>query len=136
MMEWIHEKYYSDFTKDNTFYCDFFYGYYNTYYVAWQFEAVRLFYSGSAENLSFINQIVNTINEMPLFLPIIFLGVSIPIILMMSGSRNKTDVNKGIILSIKFRNYTDQPGITEDYHKVREFFIKLEYAEFTYARWD
>lgn len=73
---------------------------------------------------------------MPLFLPIIFLGVSIPIILMMSGSRNKTDVNKGIILSIKFRNYTDQPGITEDYHKVREFFIKLEYAEFTYARWD
>lgn len=39
-------------------------------------------------------------------------------------------------MSIKFRNYTKQSGITKDYHKVREFFIKLGYAEFTYARWD
>lgn len=39
-------------------------------------------------------------------------------------------------MSIKFRNYTKQAGITEDYHKVREFFIKLGYAEFTYTRWD
>ncbi len=39
-------------------------------------------------------------------------------------------------MSILFRNYTKQPGITEDYHKVRAFFIKLGYAEFTYARWD
>ena len=35
-----------------------------------------------------------------------------------------------------FRNYTKQPGITEDYYKVRAFFIKLGYAEFTYTRWD
>jgi GNAT superfamily N-acetyltransferase len=39
-------------------------------------------------------------------------------------------------MSINFRNYTAQAGITEDYYKVREFFIKLGYAEFTYVRWD
>lgn len=39
-------------------------------------------------------------------------------------------------MSIKFRNYTNQAGITEDYHKVRDFFIRLGYAEFTYVRWD
>jgi ribosomal protein S18 acetylase RimI-like enzyme len=39
-------------------------------------------------------------------------------------------------MSIQFRNYTKQAGITEDYHKVRAFFLRLGYAEFTYARWD
>ena len=39
-------------------------------------------------------------------------------------------------MSVQFRNYTNQSGITEDYYKVREFFIKLGYAEFTYTRWD
>jgi ribosomal protein S18 acetylase RimI-like enzyme len=39
-------------------------------------------------------------------------------------------------MAIKFRNYTKQAGITEDYHKVRDFFIRLGYAEFTYTRWD
>lgn len=39
-------------------------------------------------------------------------------------------------MTICFRNYTKKPGITEDYHKVRDFFIRLGYAEFTYARWD
>lgn len=39
-------------------------------------------------------------------------------------------------MNIKFRNYTTQAGITEDYHKVRAFFVKLGYAEFTYTRWD
>lgn len=39
-------------------------------------------------------------------------------------------------MSIQFRNYSKQPGITEDYHKVRDFFIRLGYAEFTYTRWD
>lgn len=46
-------------------------------------------------------------------------------------------VAKGVIfMSIQFRNYTKQAGITEDYHKVRDFFIRLGYAEFTYTRWD
>ncbi|WP_055668542.1 GNAT family N-acetyltransferase [Desnuesiella massiliensis] len=39
-------------------------------------------------------------------------------------------------MSVQFRNYTKQAGITEDYHKVRNFFIRLGYAEFTYTRWD
>lgn len=34
------------------------------------------------------------------------------------------------------RNYTNQAGMTPDYELVRSFFIKLGYAEFTYARWD
>lgn len=41
-----------------------------------------------------------------------------------------------LLMSIQFRNYTKQAGITEDYHKVREFFVNLGYSEFTYARWD
>ena len=39
-------------------------------------------------------------------------------------------------MSIQFRNYTNKSGITEDYHKVRAFFIKLGHAEFEYTRWD
>lgn len=39
-------------------------------------------------------------------------------------------------MTIQFRNYTKQAGITEDYRKVRDFFIRLGYAEFTYTRWD
>lgn len=39
-------------------------------------------------------------------------------------------------MAIKFRNYTKQAGITEDYHMVRTFFVRLGYAEFTYTRWD
>ena len=46
--------------------------------------------------------------------------------------------NKGevIYMSLQFRNYTKQAGITEDYYKVRAFFVELGYAEFTYTRWD
>lgn len=39
-------------------------------------------------------------------------------------------------MSIQFRKYTDQAGITENYHKVRAFFVRLGYSEYTYARWD
>jgi hypothetical protein len=39
-------------------------------------------------------------------------------------------------MAIQFRNYTKLAGITEDYHKVRSFFIKLGYTEYPYARWD
>ena len=39
-------------------------------------------------------------------------------------------------MSIQFRTYTKEAGITEDYHKVREFIVNLGYSEFTYARWD
>jgi GNAT superfamily N-acetyltransferase len=39
-------------------------------------------------------------------------------------------------MTICFRNYTKKSGITADNHKVRDFFVKLGYAEFTYTRWD
>ena len=39
-------------------------------------------------------------------------------------------------MTIQFRNYTKQPGITEDYFKVRSFLVKLGHSEYTYARWD
>lgn len=39
-------------------------------------------------------------------------------------------------MAIQFRNYTSKAGITEDYHKVREFLANLGYIEYTYARWD
>lgn len=34
------------------------------------------------------------------------------------------------------RAYNNLVGISEDYYAVREFFVALGYAEFTYARWD
>lgn len=37
---------------------------------------------------------------------------------------------------VKFRNYTKDAGITEDYYRVRDFFVCLGYSEFTYTRWD
>lgn len=39
-------------------------------------------------------------------------------------------------MSVRFRNYTDQAGLTPDYFRVRRFFVERGYAEFTYARWD
>lgn len=39
-------------------------------------------------------------------------------------------------MPIQFRHYSKDAGITEDYHKVRTFFLNLGYAEFTFARWD
>jgi GNAT superfamily N-acetyltransferase len=36
----------------------------------------------------------------------------------------------------RFRNYTNEPGMTGDYFLVRDFLVDLGYAEFTYARWD
>jgi GNAT superfamily N-acetyltransferase len=39
-------------------------------------------------------------------------------------------------MTVQLRNYSNQAGITEDYFKVRDFFIRLGYKEYTYARWD
>ena len=39
-------------------------------------------------------------------------------------------------MTVRFRNYTQQAGITDDYYKVRAFLVKLGYSEFVYARWD
>jgi hypothetical protein len=39
-------------------------------------------------------------------------------------------------MTVRFRNYTQKAGITDDYYKVRAFLVKLGYSEFVYARWD
>ncbi len=39
-------------------------------------------------------------------------------------------------MTVRFRNYTSQAGITDDYYKVRDLIVKLGYSEFVYARWD
>ncbi len=43
----------------------FFFG----YFVAWQFEALRIFYSGSAEKLGFAAQLMNNLNNNPVIYP-------------------------------------------------------------------
>lgn len=37
-------------------------------------------------------------------------------------------------MTVTNRPYTHQAGITPDYHAVRNFLLKLGYAEFIYAR--
>ncbi len=50
----------------------FFFG----YFVAWQFEQLRIFYTGSAEKLGFIAQLINNIKTNPVIFPFqIFRGV-------------------------------------------------------------
>lgn len=39
-------------------------------------------------------------------------------------------------MPVHFRNYTQQAGVTQDYYKVRDLFIRTGYHEFTYTRWD
>lgn len=39
-------------------------------------------------------------------------------------------------MTVQFRKYNNIAGISEDYFKVREFFVKRRYCEFTYTRWD
>lgn len=39
-------------------------------------------------------------------------------------------------MDVTFRNYTDKPGITADYHEVRAFFVKQGHDIFEYTRWD
>ena len=43
------------------------------YFVAWQFEALRVFYSGSAEKLSFFGQLANNVKTNPLIYPFQFI---------------------------------------------------------------
>ena len=75
------------------------------YYVAWQFEAVRVFYTGTSEKLSFINQFINTIKVTPSFIPyhyirgLFWVIFSLPIILIMAGSRKKTMISLILLFS-------------------------------------
>ena len=60
------------------------------YFVAWQFEELRIFYSGSAEDAGFIGQLMN--NE-PVIYPfqflrgVLFASFTIPLLSMLRGNR-------------------------------------------------
>lgn len=75
------------------------------YFVAWQFEAVRIFYSGSAEQLSWIDQIAKTITERPYFIPynimrgVLWVVFSMPVVFMMRGNRFRTVLSLMLLFS-------------------------------------
>ena len=64
------------------------------YFVAWQFEELRLFYTGSTEKLSFFGQMMNNIKTNPVIIPfqilrgILFGLAIIPIRNMINNSKN------------------------------------------------
>jgi len=70
------------------------------YFVAWQFEELRIFYTGSTEKLSFCGQLGNNIRTNPIIIPfqifrgILFGAAIIPIMNMVNN--NKT----GFIISV------------------------------------
>lgn len=65
------------------------------YYVAWQFEAVRLFYSGNSELLGFTQQMQNTLHTKNLIIPFqVFRGLlwvlaGMPIVSYLKGSKTE-----------------------------------------------
>lgn len=65
------------------------------YFVAWQFEAVRLFYSGSAENAGFIGQIQQTLQTknfiflFQFFRGFLWIMVGFPIVMYLNGSKKE-----------------------------------------------
>ncbi|MCL2035736.1 MAG: hypothetical protein FWG94_13565 [Oscillospiraceae bacterium] len=65
------------------------------YFVAWQFEALRVFYSGSAENAGFIGGLINNADNNPIFYPfqfargMMFASFMLPILFMLRDNRKK-----------------------------------------------
>ena len=73
------------------------------YFVAWQFEELRLFYTGSTEKLSFPGQMANNIQTNPIIIPFqilrgILFGIAIiPIKNMVNGNKNIFIINVCLI---------------------------------------
>ena len=65
------------------------------YFVAWQFEEVRVFYSGSRSNTGFIGQLMNNANDNPIIYPfqfirgIMFASFSLPLFFMLRHNKKK-----------------------------------------------
>ena len=63
------------------------------YFVAWQFEEVRIFYSGSAENAGFIGQLMNNLRDNAIIYPfqfirgVVFAICVLPLLYMMRGKK-------------------------------------------------
>jgi hypothetical protein len=65
------------------------------YFVAWQFEELRVFYSGSAEDAGFIGQLLNNANNNPIIYPfqfirgMMFASFSLPLLFMLPNNKKK-----------------------------------------------
>jgi hypothetical protein len=65
------------------------------YMVAWRFEAVRIFYSGSPEDAGFIGQLKYTLNEKPLIFlfqllrGLLWIVMALPVLLYLKGSKQE-----------------------------------------------
>lgn len=65
------------------------------YFVAWQFEELRVFYSGSAEDAGFIGQLMNNVRDNPIIYPFqfirgtMFVSFSLPLLFMLRDDKKK-----------------------------------------------
>jgi len=65
------------------------------YFVAWQFEAVRIFYSATAENLGFMGQLKQTLETKYFIIPfqllrgLLWIIMGLPLIIYLKGSRTE-----------------------------------------------
>lgn len=76
------------------------------YFVAWQFEEVRIFYSGSAENAGFIGQIKQTLQTknfiflFQLLRGFLWIIIGLPIVLYLKGGKSERIVACVILYSL------------------------------------
>lgn len=75
------------------------------YFIAWQFEAVRLFYTGSSEKLSFIKVVIQNFKESNLYLmqilrAALWIGIALPVIRMLKGKLWETVVVIGLLFAL------------------------------------
>ncbi|UCC74796.1 MAG: hypothetical protein JSV86_09685 [Gemmatimonadota bacterium] len=76
------------------------------YFVAWQFADVRAFYSGSAEIRPFFAHLAGLIDEDPWIFPwqllrgLLWVGLAVPVILMMKGKRWEASLALGLLFGL------------------------------------
>lgn len=76
------------------------------YLVAWRFEAVRMFYSGSAVDAGFIGQMKHTLQEKPfiflfqLLRGLLWIVMGLPLLLYLKGGKNEKVIAFVILYSV------------------------------------
>ena len=76
------------------------------YYVAWQFEAVRIFYSGSVEDIGFVRQMKQTLQTkgfiflFQLLRGFLWIIIGLPIVLYLKGSKKEKIMACAILYSL------------------------------------
>ncbi len=76
------------------------------YYVAWQFEEVRIFYSGNAEDIGFVRQMKQTLQTksfiflFQLLRGFLWIIIGLPIVLYLKGSKKEKIMACAILYSL------------------------------------